>query len=187
MKEQTTNSSIQHPREVDESFTLDLKRAAMMAAIAREFIAMVLSYPKLPEGMNRQIIRDASYHLSRFEREVLRASNRKKIPNLYLDKAIHQSKLFDIANLIDATARIGAEEGQSVYEEFMGLIVDTISAVFYSQKHRSKIRFSKYKALFKFITEEVKGDVNGDKPRLLYQDGELYIRASHLVNKPDIK
>jgi len=96
----------------------------------------------------------------------------------WLTKELGKDKLRDIAILIELTARIGAEEKEENYEEFQSLVVDLLSAVYYAQQNRKNLHFSKYKALFKLISDEVTADTNRVPGQVWYRNNQLWLRTS---------
>lgn len=84
--------------------------------------------------------------------------------------------LYDISLLIETMVRISKEEDRDFYIEFSQMIFKLVDDIFYSAKNRGHIKFSKYKAIFALIREELKADVDGVPGRIDYKDRELSIR-----------
>lgn len=181
------NQNTQRKPVTPEAYlALDECRAAFMAHIATHFIKILLSHEKLPNGMNRNVIKQTLDQLDRMVREVRKTA----IPHNphYLDRNLKQNKVLDLATIVDTVARIGIEDGGELYEEFVGLVIDCLDTVFYAQTHRRKLYFGKYKALFHLFTEEVKADVNGTGSQVyLSPTKELFLRTNPTDHKHEIK
>ena len=169
-----------------EQLALDECRAAFMAAVATHFVRMLLDHETLPHGMNRNVLKQTVDQLERCVREVRKTA----VPHnpSYLDRNLKQNKVLDIATIVDAVARVGIEDGGEMYEEFQGLVIDVLDAVFYAQQHRRKMHFGKYKALFNLITSEIKADVNGTGGQLFFSPKkELFLRTQAPDHPHEIK
>ena len=165
---------------------LDVLRATLMVAVTAQSIEELAESNQLPAGFNRNVAKQTQEQLERFNRELIRTSP-KVVPN-YLTKAPKVTQLNDIATIVELLHRVGVEENQAVYEEFVGIVMDCLWAVFYAQSNRKNLHFGKYKALFKMFTDEVKSDVNHTPGQVLItQKGELFLRTSAPVHKPNIK
>lgn len=165
---------------------LDVLRATLMAAVTAQSIEDLAESNQLPAGFNKNVAKQTQEQLERFRRELIRTSA-KSTPT-FLTKAPKVEQLNDIATLVELVHRIGAEENHNTYEEFMGIVIDAIWAVFYAQKNRKNLHFGKYKALFKMFSDEVKADVNHTPGQVLFtQKGELFLRSSAPVHKPNLK
>ena len=165
---------------------LDVLRATLMAAVTAQSIGELAESKQLPAGFNKNVAKQTQEQLERFNRELIRTSP-KTTPN-YLTKAPKVEQLNDIATLVELLHRINVEENQTVYEEFVGIVMDSLWSVFYAQTHRKNLHFGKYKALFKLFSDEVKSDVNHTPGQVLFtQKGELFLRTSAPVHKPNIK
>lgn len=81
--------------------------------------------------------------------------------------------LYNLSLLIEAEVRIAAEENSAAYLEFCNMLNGLLDSVFFSQKNRQRISFSKYKALFKLISDELKADVENHHGKFTYnrEDG----------------
>lgn len=165
---------------------LDVLRATLMAAVTAQSIGELAESNQLPAGFNRNVAKQTQDQLERFKRELIRTSP-KSTPN-FLTKAPKLEQLNDIATLIELVHRIGSEENHNTYEEFVGIVLDAIWAVWYAQKNRKNLHFGKYKALFKLFTDEVKADVNHTPAQVLFtQKGELFLRTAAIIPKQNIK
>lgn len=170
------NVQVKKPTD-NEQLTIDIMRGVFASAVAKFCLDVVLAHDKLPEEMNRNVIKETAGQLARYEREVRRATHGKH-HKIYLDKNLKSEKLLDMCTVLDTMARVGAEEHTDTYQEFLGLVVDLVDRVFYAQKNRKNIHFGKYKALFKLISEEIRRDVNHEPNQLLFTNkGELYFRV----------
>jgi len=89
-----------------------------------------------------------------------------------------ESKSHDVARLLDMLQRIGNEEGTEEYDEFLGIVIDSIHSVLYAQENRKKIWFGKYKALFKLFSDELRADVNKQEGQLFFKSGKIWLRSS---------
>jgi hypothetical protein len=157
-------------------FTLDQCRAAFLSGVAGYFIKALLDHPAQVPGMNRGVLQQSVDQLNRCIREIRK--NTLPHEQTYLDQNLKPGKLQDIAAVIEVLSRIGIEEDQRAYEEFLGMILDLVDEVFYAQKNRRKIYFPKYKALFEIISKEIRSDVNDQPGQLLWQNKSLYIRTA---------
>lgn len=99
----------------------------------------------------------------------------------WLRKEIDKDKLWDVGALIDLMFRIGDEENNEVYDEFLSLVVNCLNSVFYLQKNRNNIWFTKYKAMFRLFIDEANADANGLPSLFTMVDGKLCMK----FYKPD--
>jgi hypothetical protein len=159
----------------------------MMASIAHHFIKLVAEHPKYIPEMNLNVVHQTLGQVERFKREIHRTTHDKH-EKVYFTKNLKPEKLLDMATIIDAMARIGVEEHQGIYDEFLGLVIDLLDSVFYAQKHRRKMHFGKYKALFALISGELKRDVNHQPGQVLFTNqGELFLRTAPPQTETEIK
>ncbi len=183
-KEQTQQ---ERQKIADELFSVDLKRAVVMTSIARIFLEDVMSRKRLPKQLHPDItgpIRDGMKKLE----DVVRSMNPYKDQKMYLDRTLKQDKLLDIATIVDNMLRINVEENQEVYDEFLGMVTDVINEIFYAQKNRRKAHFGKYRALFKFFTDELHADINRLPPRIMFiNKQELFFRPAAVIDNSEIK
>lgn len=90
---------------------------------------------------------------------------------------------WDIAAVSDLMQKINIEEGQDMYEEFLGLLLKSLMSILYAQGQRKKIYFQKYKAIFQLLADELKADTDGQPGFFLYaaypghKEKELFVRA----------
>lgn len=177
----------QHVTDARAHVTLDQCRVAFIASIANHFIRILMKYPALPNGTNRNVIKQTHDQLEKCICEIRRTTVSHE-PH-YLDRNLKEAKILDIATVIDAVARIGIEEGADRYEEFFGLVVDCIDSVFYAQQNRKNLHFGKYKALFKMLVDEIHADVNGKPGQLLYSGSkkQLFVRVADADQSEELK
>jgi len=183
--------TIQKTKHVTDDLTttqvaLSQCRTAFMAGITLHFLHLLMKESNLPEKLNRNVLRESEEQIYQLVRE-LRRTAVDHLPS-YMDRNLENSKILDMATLVDIIGRIGVEMNDDVYEEFFGLVVDCIDAVFYAQQNRRNLHFGKYKALFKLFTDEVKADVNKQIGQVLYTaDKKLFLRTGIPVQSPEIR
>lgn len=163
---------------------IDMLRAALHSNVSLKLIRDLLTDEHLPVGVNRNVIRQTIEHLERFNREI---KNNCLPTRTFLSHNPKGHKVYDMATICELMMRIGCEEDTSVYDEFLGLIVDCIDTVYYSQQHRRKIYFGKFKAMFQLITAEMRANVNGEIGQMQYIQGELFLRTTPPIHEPQIK
>ncbi len=168
-----------------EQNTIDLLRSVLMMNIGRALINdLSESNVQLPEGMNRNILKQTVEAMDRYAREIKRTVGKT---GTYFDKYPNWEKVTDITTVAELVYRTGIEEGQSMYSEFQGILIDCIDTVFYSQKHRKNMYFAKYKALFNLIAEEIRCDANRQPGQIRFHDGELFFRSVPPIHEPKIE
>lgn len=115
---------------------------------------------------------------------------KRRVPEVtgaeWLEANPSPDKLFAAATIVEMISKIGVQENEFVYEEFLDMVVSLLDVIFYGQKQRKRIHFSKYKALFELIRNEFKADVNGQPGQLEYKDKTIWFRSVSLVPKTDI-
>lgn len=112
----------------------------------------------------------------------------KKILNItdissWLKVELSKSKVWNIGIIVELLTRIGEEEKDSTYEEFMALLIEAFSAIYYSQVKRKHMHFGKYRALFKVFTDELIADSNNEPGQVLFKNGEIYLRTGQPEHK----
>lgn len=178
MQEQILNQTLS--LEAKELLNKDLLRVAFMSKITLNYLAEVLAYDNLQSSLSRDAL-VSQVGLENLITSIQTVTSAKG--NKWLEKELNKEKLYDIATLIELTARVGVEEGEENYEEFQSLIVDLLSAVYYAQQNRKNLHFSKYKALFQIIRNEVLADTNHIPGQVWYRNGELWLRTSQPEQK----
>lgn len=151
---------------------VDKLRLLFHARITRRSIVQM---HKDSTGDMKQIVERMDESIERYEQAVLETLPRSNAK--WLENELEKDKLFDVASLIELTARIGSEENTEKYDEFLALVVDLLENVFYAQKNRKNIHFGKYKALFKLIGDELRRDTNREASQLWFRDGKLWMCA----------
>lgn len=128
-------------------------------------------------------------HRSAVETEKKLLKRCGKLQLQYIKCQLDKDKMYDIAMIIALMNRIGTEEKQEVYEEFMGLLVVMFDKVYYSQEKRKHLNFNKYKALIKIITDEIVHDTNHTEGIVMYNksSGHLYFRSVKANNRVKIQ
>lgn len=155
--------------------------------ILRYYISQVLGHPQ--EGHilgSMEPFKGANGQLGKID-SIIRNSLHEENLNNWLGKAISRNKLYDISYLSELLIKVGAEENDRYYQEFMMMLVDLINAVFYTKQNRKGIHFSKYKKLFKLIAEEIEADVNGTGGRLRYENGKLWFAIDDPVITQEVR
>lgn len=180
-----TEEQLRHEQEVNTRFTLDVKRAVVMTAIARYHLEAVTERKMLPKALSREILLPIQESMKSLENRVRGAYPKDR--NLYLDRSLKMDKLLDIGNIVDTMLRINGEENQEIYEEFLSMVIGVINEIFYAQSHRRKFHFSKYRAIFKFVTEEMRGDINKQPSRIYIRGEDLFFRAAPPSDHSEIK
>lgn len=160
-----------------------LLQSVLMMHIAKDMLKDLGTDAELPPGLNTNVLKQTTEAMDRFIREVRRTVGKT---GTYLDHVPTRDKNLDSLNVLNLLNRIGMEENQAVYDEFLGLVVDLLDSVFYAQKHRRSIYFPKYKMLFQLVHEELRSDVNNQPGQLHYDKGELYLRTSPPPHKPEL-
>lgn len=162
----------------------DMLRTLLHIRVAKQYATELLSKnPDANVSIKTGVFRTVR-EINELERKILNKTD-NQFP--WLRKEVEKDKLWDIGLIVDLITRIGHEESEERYEEFLGLLTDTISTVFYMQTNRSNINFEKYKALFKLITDEIKADTNDGIPNILFRKGELVMRLDRRVQEQEIK
>jgi len=184
MQTPTTNQSWDN-NTLKELFATDMLRALFMSRIAMKYLDELLTWDHTPEQVKIHA-RAAMESYSKMEKQALLSPVIKNGPK-WLEKELGKEKLLDVATIIEIMIRIGTEEDDTVYEEFLGLLVENINSVFYAQKNRKNIWFPKYKALFKLIGDELKADTNKLPGQVWYRGGELWLRTSQPHREPKLE
>lgn len=131
-------------------------------------------------------IKNGTFRVNReikiLEKKVLHATD-DQFPwfKVELDKA----KVWDIGSIVELMTRIGSEEKESIYEEFLALVMEVLNAIYYSQVKRKHMNFGKYRALFKVFTDELIADSNRQDGQVLYKNGEIYLRTAQPEHKEE--
>lgn len=168
-----------------EESTIDILRAVLMMNIAAEQLNNILNSDlPLPDGMNRNVLQNTISTMDRFTRESKRTIGKT---NSYLDRLPKQEYIGNAVTMCDLMFRINVEQGQNMYEELFGLIIDNIDAVFYAQSHRKNMHFPKFRALMQLIVDEIKADVNRTPNQVQFFQGELFFKTVPPVHEPKIK
>lgn len=166
--------------DVDFTFTMGILRSMLQLNIGKQLLVEV------PNSMlSDSLMRAKSFVLNSIEEFTLETCALPLIKDEdgdehsigWLVKKPDDSKLHDVARLLDTLMRIGNEENSEIYDEFLGLVIDAIVNVFYAQTHRKNIHFGKYKALFKLFAEELRADVNREPGQLWLRDGAIWLRS----------
>lgn len=178
-------SKVEETTTVEQQLT-DALRAKCFAAMSKFYINVLLDSATLLPGMNSNVLKQTVAQLERFEREVYRTAPPHS--KTYMDRAVREDKLLDMALIVDVIARIGSEEHRGTYEEFFGITMEMVDKIMYAQNNRKKLHFGKYKALFKLFVDEMKADVNKTPGQVLFTNqGELFLRTSTPQTPVEIK
>lgn len=132
---------------------INLHRAQLIGKIFNYMISLA---DIIPEEFNERIMDQAVASVERFNREVIRTTNKT---NSYFDKTPKDDKLQDIATVVDIIARIGNEEDQSHYDDMLDIIVSTIDLVLYAKENRRTLHIGKVRALFRFVEKALIEDI----------------------------
>lgn len=165
---------------------VDVLRSNLLSNVDANSLNDLLQSGQLPKGFNKNILQQAIEGLDRVGREVRRTVPKTDQP--FLHKVPKAAKLTDIAGVIELLHRIGTEESTHVYDEFLGLLLDSIWSIFYAQEHRKNIHFPKYKALFKLFADEMRADVNRTPSQVLFTTKqELFLRTMPAIQNQEVK
>ena len=106
-------------------------------------------------------------------------------PNLakWLSNELSKDKLFDIGQLVELAARVTNEGQSNDYEVFMSTAVEFLSSLIKVQARKKKLNMKKYKALIRFISEELTAE-SEDGQTSVHYDTETDSLSFRLV-QPD--
>ncbi len=144
--------------------TIELLQAKLFSHSAELMLSKVPA-EDLPAGFNQNILKQTMEQLARFNREVMRTTEKN---GTYLDKTPKREKLINIVTVVDLMARIGHEETPHIYDDLVDMIVGVIDSVFYAQKNRRNIHVGKFRLLIEMIEKELRADVDKVKTPLMY-------------------
>lgn len=165
-----------------ELLNLDLLRTLFLCQIARSYLDQITEWEQTP--IELKVLAKVSINaISATQDELAKPATDLK----WLTQTLQKDKLFDIATIVELMAKIGYEEKQEEYEEFVGMLTDCLSAILYAQEHRKKIFFPKYKALFELMASELRADTNLQPGQLWYRFGELFMRTAAPDHKSEMK
>lgn len=184
MQEQTSNHSHKLSPEAKNLLNKDLLRMLFTSQISINYLEEIFVWEAAPKVIKQNATVTVAALTALKESIKDNVSTRG---NKWLDQELSKDKLRDIATIIEDMTKIGAEENEELYEEFLSLVVDLINAVFYAQTNRKNIHFSKYKALFNVIRDELHADTNRQPGQVWYRNGELWLRTSQPEQKTDIQ
>lgn len=173
-----------HKRSVEEQGCIDLMYSALFARMARINLGFSLK-DEIPEQL-RTLHTQTIAKLNDFV-----AQSRKATPAHvnadWMEARISTEHLWNISLVVTLMLKVGSQEHSETYEEFMGLLVDSFERVFRAQKHRKKIYFPKYRALFKLIADELNRDINGESGKVWFKDDHIFFRMSETDSPHQIR
>lgn len=184
------SNTVVPPAEIQDTSlavqALDSLRVLLQLRITRHMLNELMSYDKVPYNISVVPINELKGKLTLMEREI-----KEKVPPTtqgdWLEKDPGKEKYLDVVALTETLLRVGMEEKNNTYEEFLGLLTGCIDAVFYAQTHRKNIHFGKYKALFELIKNELHLDTHNLPCQVNYRNGELWIRTVPPIHKTEIE
>jgi hypothetical protein len=101
----------------------------------------------------KQSVHEASDAIRKFDMKT--RSRLDKADAAWLSKELCKEKMFDIAQITELAARISDEDGNNDYTYLMSMMVQFLDRSLHMQAAKKRINIRKYKALFKFFTEEM--------------------------------
>lgn len=155
----------------------DLLRTLLQVRISKMYMNSLVTENDtdiIPDTIRTGVTR-VTREIVELERKILNHTD-NQFP--WLRKEVEKAKLWDIARVNDLMIRIGHEEDQEVYEDFVGMLIECITSIFYSQKTRKKLHLGKYRALFKIFADEVIADSEHRQGQIMHCNGEIYLRTS---------
>lgn len=161
---------------VDKQFvhTMAMLRAAFQLNVGKHLLLVTDN-----KVMSEPIKRAKNTAINAIDDLVIRIHSIHKQPDAaWLERNLGEEKTLDVARLIDTLTRIGEEETDEKYNEFLGICIDVIMAIFYAQENRRNLHFGKYKALFKLFTDEMQADISRQPGQLWFREGKIWLRTS---------
>lgn len=157
-------------------FTSDLLRTIFFTNVQDAYLEVLKGYQGLDPEI-QQALQDCVQ-----SNQVLQETIMQKLhpdSRTFFQRKLDQEIQLDIANFTELLCKIGTEQGQEQYEDFLGMVMDLLLTVFDTQSRKNNIYFGKYKALFQFMKEEVKRDQNHEPPHMNNtKEGGLFIRCT---------
>lgn len=156
-----TQAMVANPTEqITAGAVVDALRTLFHLKICRYQIKMVQDNNLL--GIDEDKMEDTDRLLKSLINEL-----KRRVPAVtgaeWMQADVSPDKLFMAATAVEMIAKIGVEEGEHYYEEFASMLFSLFDEVFYHQKHRKKIHFSKYKSIFDLIRSELRADIEHEK------------------------
>lgn len=130
----------------------DLMRTLFFARIAQIQLAGT-GKSDLLESDIRSSIHDVVEQIRRFDMKIrarLQPENAR-----WLSQELSKDKLLDITNLVELAARVSSDGSDTDYEMFMSMMTTFLDRTIHLQSRKKKLNLKKYKALFRFLTEEM--------------------------------
>lgn len=170
--EQLTESAELEIIRATQAANADLLRLLLHIRIAHLYTdELLMKNPNVKDTLKNgsfKVIRE----LQDLERKILNNTD-NSYP--WLRNELDTSKLWDISSVIDLMMRIGSEEKDERYEEFLALVINVLTTVFYAQGNRANLHFAKYKAMFQLFIEELKADSGLTRGNFVMSEGKIYL------------
>ena len=86
----------------------------------------------------------------------------------WLSAELSKDKLLDMGQVLDLMAHISNDGTESDYEDFLSMVTNFMDKTLHLQARKNKLNMKKYKALLRFMTEEMIADVENGQTAVHY-------------------
>lgn len=86
----------------------------------------------------------------------------------WLTQELRKDKLHDMSQLMEQCMKVSNDCGEQDYESFMSMMVTFFDKTLYLQASKTKINMNKYKAMFRFFTEEMRAEIEKGQTAVEY-------------------
>lgn len=145
----------------------DLMRTLFFSRIAQLQLSGIGRSELLADDL-REVIHETAGGIRRFDmktRSKLQPQNAK-----WLSQELSKDKVLDITNLVELAARVSSDGSETDYELFMSMMTDFLDRTLHYQSRKGKLNLKKYKALFRFLTEEMTAEVENGQTAVDYNE-----------------
>lgn len=170
--------------------SVDLMRTMFFGRIAQLQFSGI-GKCELLDGDLRSAIHETAASIRRFD---MKTKNKLQPRNAqWLSKELSKDKILDITNMVELAARVSNDGSETDYELFMSMLTDFLDRTIHLQSRRQKLNLKKYKALFRFLTEEMVAEVESGQTAVNYDEAtdtlsfRLVQPDAQIPSKPIIK
>lgn len=180
-----------HPQKVPTLFNKEIKNfSKTIEELTYNDIVRTLFFTRIAGIQLRylsrsQVLNDSTKGIIYNTLDALRRYDHKMMSNIgehkekILCRELRKDKVYDMAGLLEGMMLLSdTDYSQGMYEEHLALITKWIDSVGRLQKKGKKVNTAKYKALVKFMLEEMKAESEGGETSVTYnqETNELNFR-----------
>ena len=149
-----------------DNAVMDIKRTLFFSRIA-QLNCTAVGKSEILDREYKELLQKTAQDLRHMDQKI-----RPRLPKEigeWLTVELNKEKVYDMANIMELMARVG-QTGDEEYDELLEMLTTFLDRTLYLQARKKKLNLPKYRAIFNFLTYELRAEANGGQTAVEYND-----------------